>query len=40
MITIENAIAPSDSISESILEFNQSWIIPDPDGHSIRLGKQ
>lgn len=40
MIAIEDAIVPSNSNSEFILEFNQSLIIPDPDGHSVRLVKQ
>ena len=40
MIVIEDAIVPSNSNSEFILEFNQSLIIPDPDGHSVRLVKQ
>ena len=35
-----DAIVPSNSNSEFILEFNQSLIIPDPDGHSVRLVKQ
>jgi catechol 2,3-dioxygenase-like lactoylglutathione lyase family enzyme len=39
-IAIEDAIAPSDAISESSLELNRSWIISDPDGHSIRLLKE
>jgi catechol 2,3-dioxygenase-like lactoylglutathione lyase family enzyme len=41
----KDAIASSNAISESSLELNQrelnqSWIILDPDGHSIRLVKQ
>lgn len=40
MITMEDAIVSSNAISEFTLELNQSFIIPDPDGHLVQLVKQ